>query len=336
MNIEKTAVMATAKDTDNKISSSSVTSPKTKDDSKPSFQDELKTVQNQNTPVKTNENTEDTATQTAKSDTLKESSTKSIQTEETTEAAATQRAQGEDVTQKAQIEKLENEQTEKAQETTKNNLVQQTEKNKLIQKQDAKNSDVETQLNELNSKIATINELKNSSNVKTQSNRIKKDEKTDKSNYCATIKMDNNDIKFFVNLVNNQQMTAQGAQANMANNPSLNNFTEIKSEATQQTVQVSAALMDSINESYKTNKPFRIDFDSDVAVIMKVDKDGVLSANFIPGSAAVENYLRNNIPTLQQSFNNQNLPYNELSYSRQQKQDQQEKQQNNSKENENE
>lgn len=143
--------------------------------------------------------------------------------------------------------------------------------------------------------------------------------------------MDNNDIMFFVNLVENRQMIAQ-------NNPVINsninnNFTDIKSEATQETVRVSATLMDAINDSLKTNKSFRIDFDKDIAVIMRVDKEGVLSANFIPGSAAVENYLRNNIETLRQNFDNQNLPYNELSYKRQQKE---EHQQHQNKENENE
>lgn len=310
MNIEKTVVTTSAQ-TDTRMTGSNTTNTVSKDDSKPSFQDELKTVQN-----------------TKKDD----KDTKTVQTDNETKNAA-KPDQTDDATQNAQAENVNNKQTENAQDNTKNNLIQQTEKNKLSQKQEAQKTDVEAQLDELNSKIASMNELKNNFNVKTQSSTIKKDEKTDKSDYCARIKMDNNDIKFFVNLVNNQQMTAQGAQTNV-NNPQTN-FTEVKTEATQQTVQVSATLLDSINESYKTNKPFRIDFDSDVAVIMKVDKDGILSANFIPGNAAVENYLRNNMPILQQNFNNQNLPYNELSYSKQQKQGQQERQQNN-KENENE
>lgn len=178
---------------------------------------------------------------------------------------------------------------------------------------------------DLNSKILAINELKQGLNNDFKSNETvsKKDEKSiDKSSYCRTINMDNKDITFFLNLVDNQQMTAQNNQIN-GNSAMLNNaFTDVKTEATQQTVQVSATLLDALNESVKTNKPFRIDFDSDVAVIMKVDKNGVLSANFIPGSAAVENYLRNNIESLKQSFNDQNLPYNELTYSNREKQEQ--------------
>ena len=85
----------------------------------------------------------------------------------------------------------------------------------------------------------------------------------------------------------------------------------------------------------KTNQPFRIDFDKDVSVIIKVNKDGSLAANFIPGDKAVEQYLRNNIASLRQRFDDQNLPYSELSYSNQNRQ-QQERRRNSNKENSNE
>lgn len=219
----------------------------------------------------------------------------------------------------------------------KENITQQAAKDKLLAESSKKKNSEDTAasnpLNELNSKIAALDEIKNAFDTKVQSTNSKNEElKSDKSDYCQTIKMDNKDITFFVNLVENQQMTAQAAQTNTSSTINNNNFTEIKTEATQATVQVSQTLLDALNESVKTGKPCRIDFGNDVAVIMKVDKQGVLSANFIPGSAAVENYLRNNIESLRQSFDEQNLPYNQLSYSNQQKQ----KQRNNQKENENE
>ncbi len=127
-------------------------------------------------------------------------------------------------------------------------------------------------------------------------------------------------------------MTAHG----IINNHSENNqiqFQEIKAEATQKTVAVTQTLLDSLNESMKTNKPFRIDFGDDIAVIMKVDKDGILSANFIPGSSAVENYLRGNIGYLRQSFEEQNLDYNELSYTRQENKKQKQNNRNTQQEN---
>lgn len=215
-----------------------------------------------------------------------------------------------------------------AQEITKEQLKAEKDKNE----ENLENKRVSDSLNELNSKIAALNDIKNGYISKTHNWESKIDDKTsDKTDYCKTIKMDNNDIKFFVNLVENQQMSAHNVQLN---NTNLNNaFSEIKTKTTQETVQVSATLLDAINESARTNKPFRVDFGNDIAVIMKVNKDGNLSANFIPGSAAVENYLRNNIEGLRQSFDEQNLPYDQLSYSNQQNKEQN---RNKNKENENE
>lgn len=196
----------------------------------------------------------------------------------------------------------------------------QDEKNALFDKDEF--STISNPLDELSSKIAALNEMKNPLNMKFKSadNKIKE---TDLStaDCFKTMNMDKNDVTFFLNLVQNQQMSAQSTQLQNQNAIN-NNFTEIKTEATQSTVQVSQTLLDALNESVKTGKPFRIDFDKDIAVIMKVDKNGVLSANFIPGDAAVENYLRNNIESLKQSFNEQGLNYNELSYSKHQKQQQ--------------
>lgn len=209
------------------------------------------------------------------------------------------------------------------------NTSEEKEKNILTKDKTTTNSIVKTlqvsdPINELASQIATLNEVKNNPIVKPQKGDLKL-EISDKDD-LKTIKMDNKDITFFVNLVENQHMSAQSAQANNISTIKDNSFTEIKSEATKQTVQVSTTLMDAINESAKTNKPFRIDFDDNIAVIMKVDKNGAISANFIPGDAAVENYLRNNIASLRQSFDEQNIPYNNLSYSNQHKQQQQQKQ----------
>lgn len=200
---------------------------------------------------------------------------------------------------------------------------------------DSKITKISNPLDELSSKIGAINEIKAPINNKVQSVDTKeKDLLSSGNNYCTTMKMDNKDITFFLNLVQNQQMSAQSTQIQNQNVVN-NNFTEIKTKATNAPVQVSQTLLDALNESVKTGKPFRIDFDKDIAVVMKVDKNGVLSANFIPGDAAVENYLRNNIEGLRQSFNEQGLNYNELSYSKQQKQEQQERQSKN-KENEDE
>jgi len=222
----------------------------------------------------------------------------------------------------------------KAEEAAKNNIAQQTGAEKSIKdKTSTKDKTVTDPVAELSSKIATLSELK-SGISKTQGLDSKTKETTDKTEIGQTIKMDNKDVSFFLNLVENQQMSAQAAQGSASNNAATE-FTDVKSEATQQAVQVSSTLLNAMNEASKTGKSVRIDFDSDVAVIMKLDKNGTISANFIPGDAAVENYLRNNIAGLRQNFENQGLAYNELTYTKQQKQQQQEKRKNNE-ENENE
>ena len=84
-------------------------------------------------------------------------------------------------------------------------------------------------------------------------------------------------------------------------------------------------MMNLLSESIKTNQPFRIDFDKDISVIIKVNRDGSIMANFIPGDKAVEEYLKNNIGFLKQRFDEENLSYSQLSYSKHKQQEQQNK-----------
>ena len=134
------------------------------------------------------------------------------------------------------------------------------------------------------------------------------------------INMSDSDANFFANLVQNTDMSMQSIasqiQTQMAEG----------SQNIQQNVKVSSVLMEKLSESLKTNQPFRIDFDKDVSVIIKVNKDGSLAANFIPGDKAVEQYLRNNIASLRQRFDEQDLSYTQLSYSNSRQQQQQKRQ----------
>lgn len=137
------------------------------------------------------------------------------------------------------------------------------------------------------------------------------------------INMSDSDANFFANLVQNTDMSMKDIAAQISENTNVQ---------TAKSVQVSSVLMEKLAESLKTNQPFRIDFDKDVSVIIKVNKDGSLMANFIPGDKAVEQYLKNNIASLRQRFDEENLSYSELSYSNSREQ----KQQRRKKENDNE
>ena len=134
------------------------------------------------------------------------------------------------------------------------------------------------------------------------------------------INMSDSDANFFANLVQNTDMSMKSIVANISDQMAEG------AQNIQQNVQVSSVLMDKLAESMKTNQPFRIDFDKDVSVIIKVNKDGSLAANFIPGDKAVEQYLRNNIASLRQRFDEQDLSYTQLSYSNSRQQQQQKRQ----------
>lgn len=134
------------------------------------------------------------------------------------------------------------------------------------------------------------------------------------------INMSDSDANFFANLVQNTDMSMQSIAANISDQIAEG------AQNIQKNVQVSSVLMDKLAESMKTNQPFRIDFDKDISVIIKVNKDGSLAANFIPGDKAVEQYLRNNIASLRQRFDEQDLSYTQLSYSNSRQQQQQKRQ----------
>lgn len=136
-----------------------------------------------------------------------------------------------------------------------------------------------------------------------------------------TLSMNRDDANFFLNMVSNGQFSI-GIQQTDANNFNVSEVDIAPSSDVQKGIEVSKTLINLIEKSMQTQKPVRIDFDNNISVIMKIDKDGKISADFIPSNNEVERYLRNNIPLLVQRFEEQNLPYKELTY-RQAKQNKQ-------------
>ena len=124
------------------------------------------------------------------------------------------------------------------------------------------------------------------------------------------LKMTEQDANFFIELVKNNQETGQTPT---------DTATQIlqdlqQADEAQQTTRVSKALADMIGEAAKTNKPFRIDFDKNISVIIKIDREGKISAEFLPGDKAVEQFLRTQLPMLRQKFNDENIDYKDLNY----------------------
>lgn len=127
-----------------------------------------------------------------------------------------------------------------------------------------------------------------------------------------SLMMSKDDALFFINLTQDGQFSVENAQSGEFKN--LVQIQVAQTSVSQKTVEVTNQLTALIEKAQKTQKPVRISFDNDVSVVLKIDKHGKVSAEFIPGSLEVENYLKNNIASLRQKFDEQNLPYNDLFY----------------------
>ena len=128
---------------------------------------------------------------------------------------------------------------------------------------------------------------------------------------ASSISMTQADAEFFVNLTQQNDVSAQNVVAQAQN--LLNNGADVNQ--VKQSSQISQTLLNALMSAKENNQPLRIDFDQNISVILRVGKDGALAANFIPGDKAVEQYLRNNIEVLKATFKEQDLPYSDLSYS---------------------
>ena len=112
--------------------------------------------------------------------------------------------------------------------------------------------------------------------------------------------MDRNDVDFFTQLVENGSVDMT------------------KVEGAEKSSQVSKTLADMLAKSMKDNQPVRIDFDNNISVIIKVSKDGKISADFLPSSQVAEAYLRENLPLLKQRFDDNDIEYESLNQRKQQ------------------
>ena len=117
------------------------------------------------------------------------------------------------------------------------------------------------------------------------------------------IAMNKNDVEFFANLVENSSVD-------------MNSVTN-----SQKSSQVSKTLADMLAKSMEDNKPIRINFDNDISVIIKINKNGKISADFLPSSQVAEAYLKENLPILKQRFDDNNIDYEELNHRKQEQQD---------------
>ena len=280
-----------------------------------SFQSQLSSLSSNNKADNTSDSKSTNNTSDAKEDT-------SIDDDKTVDTKSDEKPQNSENKQDNSVKNDEKQQNQQ-QGNSQNNNQQNPNQNQAS----AELSDEINSILKLNGRITDISQLQNqkfttgiNQDIYTSSAAID----------YSRISMSDNDAMFFVNLVNKTDMSMQSIAGEFQKNLNTANVQNV-----QKTAKVSATLMEALSDSMKTNKAFRIDFDKDVSVVMRVDRDGNINANFIPGDKAVEAYLKNNISYLKQRFDEQNLPYNELTYSKHNRQNQQEEKRNN-KENDNE
>lgn len=104
-----------------------------------------------------------------------------------------------------------------------------------------------------------------------------------------------------------------------------------KMNAQTNTAEVTIPTQDGLNVSYKTQnfskglfnlveyaftakKPVRLSFAGNSSVILKVDKDGQLSAEFLSSDKAMEAALKSNIPFLKNKLDSEGVPYKQIYY----------------------
>lgn len=127
------------------------------------------------------------------------------------------------------------------------------------------------------------------------------------SEFCVdATKIGVGDAVFFINLLKQENYINYSVQDDSL---SLTTIDDKKINATN-------SLLNMLKTSFDTKKPIRLDFDRDVTVILKLDKDGKIQAHFIPGTPEVEAYLKNNISCLKQTFNDEDIKYSYLGYSK--------------------
>ncbi len=116
-----------------------------------------------------------------------------------------------------------------------------------------------------------------------------------------------NDAIFFVNLLNRDGLVNYSVDSNGLN----------ISDVENKKINATTSLLNMLQTSFDTKKPIRLDFGNDITVILKLDKEGKIQAHFIPGTSEVEAYLKNNITSLKQAFDEEEINYSYLGYSKQ-------------------
>jgi len=139
------------------------------------------------------------------------------------------------------------------------------------------------------------------------------DDKKDNLIAFSLDSMTKEDMDFFRLVSQSKEITVQ----NLNPKDMQVTFTALE-EGSQQvsykTVNFSKGLFNLIEYSFKTQKPVRLDFQGSSSVILRVNTEGKLTAEFISNDAAMEYALKSSIPGLKQKMDSEGIPYEDIYY----------------------
>ena len=149
--------------------------------------------------------------------------------------------------------------------------------------------------------IANKNQLVNETKIVVSNEGVKKvDTKTnikieDIVKYDSII-MNQADVEVFANIVEKGEIDVR----------------ELTTKGVEKSVQISKTLADLLAKAMNDNQPIRINFDNNISVIIRISREGKLTADFLPSSQVAEAYLKENLPLLRQRFDDNNIDYDSL------------------------
>lgn len=119
-------------------------------------------------------------------------------------------------------------------------------------------------------------------------------------------KMTEDDLKFFQLLADKQDLTINNQNSVVVENAD--------GKTTLSDLKFSKSFMNLVEYSYKSQRPIRIDFDSNASVILRIDRSGKVCAEFIASDQVMEHLLKTNIPLLKKKLDSSGIKYKKIYY----------------------
>lgn len=116
--------------------------------------------------------------------------------------------------------------------------------------------------------------------------------------------MTEDDVKFFELVAGKQNIYINNSNSLLLEDES--------GQTVMRDLKFSKSVLNLIEYAYTSNRPIRIDFASDLAVILRIDKQGRVSAEFISSDKAMEFLIKTNIPNLKQKLDSSGIKYKKI------------------------